>query len=520
LHRFSILVVEDEHLVAFDLATRLRRMGHEAHIVHTGEAALARVTQVHVDVVLMDIKLKGELDGITAAERLRRIADIPVIYVTAYADSETLARARATEPYGYVLKPFQDRELRAAIEMTLQKHANDRSRAEQQQLHHFLADASVRMTDSLDYRIVAAGAADVLVPRYADWCLITLEDQADGVGAFSYSHPGTHAAANAPLGPIVEVVKRERRTRTMLDVRSTSELGQLLGAAHTADLAEIGARSAVCVPLLARGQSIGVLAAVIGSARAPYTHDDLMTIEDFAHRLAIALDNALLYRRAERAVQMRDDVLAIVSHDLRGPLSTILLRAEALTTHPELGPRAVGIVRAAQRMHRLIGDLLDASAINAGHLMLAFGRHLLRDIVVEATDMFRPQAEQSAITLIDEVPAEPVWLRCDRDRILQVLGNLLSNALKFTPAGGLVTVRAIHEAGTACFEVTDTGRGIPPDQVPHLFDRFWRAEARREGAGLGLFISRAIVAAHDGTLEVETRFGHGSRFHFSLPVIS
>jgi signal transduction histidine kinase len=256
---------------------------------------------------------------------------------------------------------------------------------------------------------------------------------------------------------------------------------------------------------------------VSGRSRPRYSINDLVFAEDFGRRLAMALDNALLYRAANRAIRMRDDVLAIVSHDLRTPLAAISMQAEGLTGDESITRPAANIIRAAQRMNRLIGDLLDASAINAGSLTLDLKEHCAMEIAREALDMFRPHAEARQIQLLDTLPDDRVKVICDRDRIVQVLSNLIGNAIKFTPRGGRVTVQVYRKDGHVQFATEDTGQGIPPDQVPHLFDRFWQGRTRASGSGLGLFIARGIIAAHGGILGVDTRLGNGSRFFFELP---
>jgi signal transduction histidine kinase len=164
-------------------------------------------------------------------------------------------------------------------------------------------------------------------------------------------------------------------------------------------------------------------------------------------------------------------------------------------------------------MNRLIDDLLDASAINAGSLALDIRTHNAVEIAREALEAFR----STPTSLVHVLPDKPVPVLCDRDRVIQVLSNLLGNAIKFTPASGVVTLRVERIGRRARFEVQDTGQGIAPEQLPHLFERFWRGQAGNEGAGLGLFISRGIVAAHGSTLHVESKLGAGSRFYFELP---
>jgi signal transduction histidine kinase/CheY-like chemotaxis protein len=513
----DVLIVEDEHLVALDIQLRLEKMGHRPQVASTGEDALARVRERTFDLVLMDIKLKGEIDGIETARRIRNAYDIPIVYLTAYADNHTLDRARVTEPYGYVLKPFQERELRAAIEMTLQRHTNDRHRWEQQQLQRFLAEASAQMATSLDYRAVAIGAVELLVPRYGEWCTIHLKETSDTIPSFVHTRPEDEAGTSrSEVGRLLAVVESAGTSEILTQIPDATALADALGESHIDTLRELGARSLICVPLLARDQCVGSLALVSGRSRARYTINDLVFAEDFGRRLAIALDNALLYRAANRAIRMRDDVLAIVSHDLRTPLATISMQAEGLAGDESIKRPAANIIRAAQRMNRLIGDLLDASAINAGSLTLDLKDHSAAEVAREALDMFRPQAEARQIQLLDSLPDDGLKVICDRDRIVQVLSNLIGNAIKFTPRGGKVTLQVYRREGHVQFATEDTGQGIPPDQVPHLFDRFWQGRTRASGSGLGLFIARGIIAAHGGLLDVDTRPGDGSRFYFEL----
>lgn len=509
-----ILIVEDEHLVALDLQVRLKHMGHQPDVAYSGEEAVQKATQSRFDLLLMDIKLKGALDGIEAAKLIRETFDVPIIYLTAYADNHTLDRARYTEPYGYILKPFQERELKAAIEMALRRHAHDKQRSQQQVLERFLAEASAHMATSLDYRAVARGTAELIVPRYADWCLIHLREASDEVPALSFTQP---AGEDRPVSsPLIDMVERTGRPEMISAIAGTGAYRDAFGTEHVETLRELGARSLMCVPLVVRDQVLGSLALVAGKTRAHYTASDMAFVEDLARRLAVALDNALLYRRAERAILMRDDVLAVVSHDLRTPLSTILMQAELLSSHAELGSVGHAIARAAQRMNRLIGDLLDASAINSGQLALDIGCHRADELVHEAAEPFRSMAETRGISLEELATSEVGSVRCDRDRMLQALSNLIDNALRFTPRGGKVCVGAKRDGDGVQLEVYDTGRGIPPDQLPHLFDRFWRGQARRGGAGLGLFITKGIVGAHESSLHVESTVNVGSRFHFTL----
>jgi signal transduction histidine kinase len=513
----SILIVEDEYLVALDIKLSLERMGHNPIVTHSAEEALDTAAKRPFDVVLMDIKLKGRRDGIDTARELHTQTDVPIIYLTAYADSQTLDRARVTEPYAYLLKPFQERELQAAIEMALHRHETDRRRWEQAVLLRFLAEASEKLAATLDYRSIVRDAAMLLVPRYAEWCVIHLNETNDTIPSYAFTHPGGEVPPHAQPGTLIESVQQTGHSEMMTQVADPTRAIEALGDHHADALRAIDASSLICVPLRARQQTLGALAVVSGQGRPRYSVNDLVLIEDFSHRFAVALDNALLYRAAQRAIDMRDDVLAIVSHDLRAPLGTILLYAESLADKPEAASVGINITRSAMRMDRLIGDLLDASAINAGRLTLDIKRHGAADIARDAVEMFRSQAEARKVALVERIASEPLMIKCDRDRIVQVLSNLVGNAIKFTKPGGTITLSVERSDNQVAFEVRDTGEGIQPEQVPYLFDRFWRGHTRGKGAGLGLFIARGITAAHDARLSVDTVPGRGSRFYFSLP---
>jgi PAS domain S-box-containing protein len=222
------------------------------------------------------------------------------------------------------------------------------------------------------------------------------------------------------------------------------------------------------------------------------------------------------------AIQFRDELLGIVAHDLRNPLSTIVMQASLLRRHGS-GPehRAAGpaeaIQRAAIRMNRLIQDLLDVNMLDAGRFSIARSRLAVGRVISEALEAQRALASGGRELRLDVAPGVPDVL-ADRHRLLQVFENLLSNALKFTGPGGCVTAGAAPLTGEVLFWVADTGPSIPAEDVPHLFDRFWRGRnARYRGAGLGLPIVKGIVEAHGGRVWFEGAPGWGSIFFFTIP---
>ncbi|GJG89536.1 hypothetical protein tb265_47170 [Gemmatimonadetes bacterium T265] len=245
----------------------------------------------------------------------------------------------------------------------------------------------------------------------------------------------------------------------------------------------------------------------------------------------------MMYAAAERAARTREAVLATISHDLRDPLSTITLAASFLLedlvpaddAHRAVRRHLQAILRAADRMHRLVGDLLDASALDAGRLRLDLAPHTVRALLDEAHESLAPLAAAKGVALaVERPPHDPAAadgrgvhpiVSADRDRLLQVFGNLGGNAIKFTPSGGRVTVSAARAGDAIEFRIADFGPGIAVDDLPRVFDRFWQARSTaRLGTGLGLAIAKGIVDAHGGRIGARSVVGEGSTFAFTIPL--
>lgn len=249
-------------------------------------------------------------------------------------------------------------------------------------------------------------------------------------------------------------------------------------------------------------------------------------------RQALARERAALLAEARRAVAARDEVLGIVSHDLRTPLSTVAMAAAALRDQPAADPRAVAAVltRSAEWALRIVRDLLDASAIEAGRLAIHPEPMTVAAVLEGVAALHEAAAAERGVRLAVARAPDARWLHADVDRLTQALGNLVANAIKWSPAGGTVTLAAARDASGGpdgapgggapgvAFRVRDEGPGIPIEQLPHLFDRFWQARATRQGgAGLGLAITRGIAEGHGGHVRVESAPGRGSTFTLFVP---
>jgi signal transduction histidine kinase len=288
-------------------------------------------------------------------------------------------------------------------------------------------------------------------------------------------------------------------------------------------LTELEPTSAIAVPLRARGESIGSMTFFRTEGRyPPFAAKDIGVAQMLAQSAAFAMENARLYAQAREAAHVRDELLAVVAHELRSPLGAISVSTELLLGF-DLGREAKShhleiIQRASARMSRLIQDLVDSARIESGHLPIERAPNLIGDVAREACELVGALAWTKRIrvelTTNSPIPAVPF----DRYRVLQVLSNLLENAVKFTPIGGEIRLHMEWIPAGVLVRISDTGPGIPEHQMPHIFTRFWQGPGKDfGGAGLGLAIVRGIVEAHGGQIWVENGVDGGTSFVFTLP---
>jgi signal transduction histidine kinase len=279
------------------------------------------------------------------------------------------------------------------------------------------------------------------------------------------------------------------------------------------------------VPIVVGDRVVGAILLLADESGGSYSPADLQVAVDLALRTGLAAENGRLYRAAQVATRAKDEMLSIVAHDLRSPLTAAQFGASVLALQVPENRReasrktAETIHRSIRLATRLVEDLLDVASIEAGKLRLDLKDVSPEVLVQNAVQSCLPLAASVSIRLETEIAAGLQLVLADEDRIQQALGNLLNNAIKFTPAGGRVRVVVQREGDEIRFAVMDTGPGIPADHLPRVFDRFWQARsADRRGAGLGLAIAKGIVDAHGGHIRAESVPGEGSTFSFTLPV--
>ena len=397
----------------------------------------------------------------------------------------------------------------------------------------FLDDATRVLNSSLDYRQTLEQLAQLVVPDLADWCIVDLRD--DGKlehVAIAHSNPAKIEIAREFERVNKPDLEREIGTREVMRTgapRIAADItDEMLAASaqtpeHLRFLRELGFKSWVGAPLVARGETFGVIHLVMSESGRRYGADDLEVAEELGQRAGTAVENARLFRDTQTAVKVRDDVLAIVSHDLRNPLGAIDLGATLLLQQVGSEPRArkhlETIRRSTDRMEHLIDDLLDMASINVGKFSIQPARLDAGEVLDEAVDMHEPIASERGIKITRDCGVRGVSLYADRNRLVQVFGNLLGNALKFCRPGDVVAVRSKRDGDRMTVFIADTGPGIPSNELPHIFEPYWSGRAgKKKGTGLGLFITKAIIEAHGGTIDVDSEEGKGARFDVTLPV--
>ncbi|OJY26471.1 MAG: hypothetical protein BGO98_39730 [Myxococcales bacterium 68-20] len=410
-----------------------------------------------------------------------------------------------------------------SVDVTPIKHA--------EHVQHFLAEATAALTASLEYRETVATFARIAARELADLCIVdTLEDRtvtmltAAGTGAEDEAIKRAlerRVLLESAAPPAVALAARRGEALLQTEIGGPRWLGQALGAADPDALQCIGAISCMIVPLRARGRTVAVATLVSAGSGRRFGAVDLALAEELATRAALVVDNARLFEEARSASQARDELLAVVSHDLRNPLSSIALGAERLRSSPldEGLAKVVDVIyRASKRMERLVGDLVDFEQMKLKRLRIEKRVQPAAPLALEAVELHEAIAKEKSVRLEADVSVV-ADVCCDRERMLQVFSNIIGNAIKFTPEGRSVTVLGRRVDGTVRFSVTDSGPGLPPDQLAHVFERFWQGTGGKPtGLGLGLAIAKGIIEAHGGTIGAESEPGKGCTFFFTLPV--
>ena len=411
----------------------------------------------------------------------------------------------------------------------------------------FLVKAGEALVESLDYEATLATVARLAVPHLADWCAVNLVDGAGRVKQVAVAHVDPSKVRLAeelslrypPSGDDARVI-RTGKSELYTEIPEQLLLAQARDPEHLRITRELDLKSAIVVPLRTRQGILGSMTFVYAGTERRYSQDDLVFIEELARRAAMAIENSIalkaaheahdrerwLREEAERTNRLKDDFLATASHELRTPLNAILgwtLMLRRSASNPDTD-RALGIVeRNARAQAKLIEDVLDVSRIVSGKLVLTLKTTTVSAAARAAIETVTPAAAAKGIVVRAELEAEPALITADPDRLQQVIWNLLSNSVKFTPKSGRVTLRTYREGSEACVMIEDNGEGIRPELLSAIFEPFQQADSsttrRHGGLGLGLAIVRQLVEAHGGSVQGSSEGpGKGSRFIVRLPV--
>jgi PAS domain S-box-containing protein len=405
----------------------------------------------------------------------------------------------------------------------------------------FLAQAATALASSLDYRNTLSTLAQLAVPQIADWCAVHILSAAGTFERLAVAHPDPERVRFAnefyerypprpeDPGGLGEVV---RTGRPIIVEQLTDEMivAGARSVQHLADIRELGVNSFMMVPLRTRKGTIGAITFVAAAESGRrYTEADLRFAETVADRASLAVENSWAYDEAKSANQLKDDFLATLSHELRTPLNAMLgytrmLRASAVPQDRRDAALEV-IERNGKMLAQIVDEVLDVSRIVSGKLRLSVQRLDPASLLTDAIAIVAPAADAKGIQLRSNIDPGVQAVQADPDRLQQVLWNVLTNAVKFTPSGGTIDVSIAALDAEVEIVVSDTGRGIDPAFLPYIFERFRQADSRftREygGLGLGLSIARNIVEMHGGTIHAESEGqGHGSTFRIRLPAFA
>jgi PAS domain S-box-containing protein len=418
-----------------------------------------------------------------------------------------------------------------------------RTLQDSERAHRFLADAGVALAQSLDEVDTLRNVAELAIGSFADWCWVDLRDPSTGeivrVAIAGSRQSRTSLAETFSEGPTA--IKPDPRYPGLRALREgepilvrdfTEAAWRNAMAGDERLIREPAPRSVMAVPLRARGESFGALTLARNDASRPYDDRDLQFATEVGRRASVAIENARLYataRRdraaAEEASRAKDQFLAVLGHELRNPLAPIAtaLRLMSLRAGDACVSERSIIERQVQHMTRLVDDLLDVSRITRGKVELRRRPVEIADVIAKAVEIASPALEQKQHRLEVDVPSSGLTVNGDAGRLAQVFANLLTNSAKYTPPYGDVSVRATDDRRTVRVSVRDTGMGIAPDVLPHVFEVFVqgsRRDAVRAGLGLGLAIVRSLTELHGGRVEARSAgLNQGSEFVVELPLL-
>lgn len=490
----KILVVEDEVIVAKTIAGQLQQLGYSvADTASSGIAAIAKAAETQPDLILMDIVLKGEMDGVTAATQIRAERNIPIIYLTAYADDHTLQRAKLTQPFGYVIKPFTANDLRVAIEMGLFKHQMTQELQENR-------DQLATLLRSMGDAVIAT----------------------DGQGAVTFMNPAAEAltgwqqdeALGKEVTEIFQLIDEVTELPTENPVTTVLRENRVV---YLDNFTTLVAKSGLRIPI---GDSASPITRANGEVNGV-----VVVFWDMSDRRQAELLTQALEKEKELNY-LKSQFISTVSHEFRNPLAVIRTAAELLERRQNLSDEQRNaylqrIKASVRSMNQLMEDVLLMGQSEADRLVYNPTQLNLEQFCQNLVDEFSMvEGRVHTVVFTSNGDCTNAWI--DEKILRYILTNLLSNAIKYSPMGTLVrfTLTIDVETNVAIFQIQDQGIGIPDGEQSRLFDSFFRASnvSSIQGTGLGLAIVRRCVDAHKGQIHVSSQVGIGTTVNVILPL--
>jgi signal transduction histidine kinase len=417
-----------------------------------------------------------------------------------------------------------------ATDIHQQKRAEESSR--------YLAEASAALASVVDYKSTLQKVANLAVPHFADWSAV---DVADGDGtlrrlAVAHLDPEKVRLAHelmreyppdphSPVGAVA--VLRTGKPELLSGIPDELLVASAKDERHLRLIRSLGLKSYICVPLVVSGNTLGVLTFATAESGRTYTEADLALAADLAHRAAVAVENTQLYQALRETDRRKDEFLATLAHELRNPLAPIrnalqILKMPRVDAGTAERSREM-MERQVHHLVRLVDDLLDVSRVMRGKIELRRERVELATVVARAVETVQPLVDAQGHELAVSLPTESLPIDADPVRLAQVVGNLLTNAAKYTEPHGRIWLTAERENGTAVLRVRDTGIGIAPPMLPRVFELFVQVDhastKAQGGLGIGLTLVKNLVEMHNGAVEATSEgLGRGSEFVVRLPL--
>ncbi|MCJ7812111.1 response regulator, partial [bacterium] len=477
----KIAIVEDEHVIAMEIEDRIKKLGYSVPFVAaSGEEAMEKMAVVQPDLVLMDIMLEGEMDGIETAEKIRNDLNIPIVYLTAYSDEKTLSRAKLTDPYGYILKPLQEKELYKTIEMAIYKYEMEKKLREDKQW----------------FSTTLKSIGDAVITTDTEEKIKFMNPVAESLTCWNIEE-----ALDKDVKHVFKIIDEKNPSFSDNPVKTVLKEGAMFSFS----------KSTILITRNGSEMPVNVCASPIKDNKG-HINGVVLVFRDISEQ--IMLD------------RIKDDFIHNVSHELRTPLTVI---RESVA---QIYDGILGEVNDAQknflflclkntdRLKRIVDEILDISKMEAGKVQLRKKKTNLPELVLSALDAFSPVINNKGLELKKNILDSQSDVYVDRDRIIQVLNNLIGNALKFTEEGFIEVSIKDQQQYVAC-SVTDSGIGIASDDLTNVFDKFQQfgqpVNPDDTGTGLGLPISKEIILLHKGDIFAESTLNKGSTFTFTLP---